>query len=64
MVINRTCNVATLMIENGRVGRAKIKKQAITLKRKRFSKMCSLKPLACGDLAGKFNLSHTHRTLW
>ena len=60
--MNCTCLVKTLMIENARLGRAKVKHQAITRERKLSSEICILKSFVLAfskDLDGKFNLSHT-----
>ena len=52
------------MIENGRLGHAKVKKRALTQERKLFSEICQSKTLEFSeDLAGKFNSLHARRTL-
>ena len=64
LVGNWTCHVATLMIENGRFGRAKVKNELELRKESFLAKSVGWKPLLFSkDLAGKFNLLHTRRTL-
>ena len=55
--------MAILTIENGHLGRAKVK-NPITWERKFLPKSATLKPLGFSeDYAGKFKLSHARRTL-
>ena len=64
MIVNWTGNVATLMIENGRPDRAKVKKKLQLGKESFLAKSTSWKPWELSeDLAGKSNLSHARRTL-